>query len=280
MEQDKKALKELLFREKYARLICSELNNFVDLKPTLMTVIDHIKNLAGFEAVSIRLHDEGDYPYYVYSGFAESFILHENSLCARDKHGERIPTPDGKGFLLECMCGNILRGRFDARQPFFTEKGSFWSNNTSVLLATTTEEERQARTRNYCNSQGYESVALIPIKTRDEIVGLIQINDKRVGMFSLDLIEFMEMIGEQIGLAVKNSLIHSKLKEALEEIKVLRGMLPICSHCKKIRDDQGYWHEVERYLHKHAKTDFTHSLCPHCATTLYPEHFKHPVQEK
>jgi len=264
-------LEKLLAREKNAKLICAQLNNFMELKSTLITIIDHIKKLTDIEAVGIRLEDERDYPYYVYNGFPESFIRHENSLCAKDEQGKRIPAPGGNGFLLECMCGNIIRGRFDPSLPFFTPKGSFWSNNTTALLTSTTEEDRQSRTRNYCNSTGYQSVALIPIKAKGETIGLIQLNDKREGRFTGDLIEFVEMIGEQIGLAIKNSLTYTKLKNALDEIKALRGLLPICAGCKKIRDDKGFWHAVEVYFHEHAHTDFTHSMCPECIKKLYPK---------
>jgi hypothetical protein len=60
------------------------------------------------------------------------------------------------------------------------------------------------------------------------------------------------------------------LKTALGEIKVLSGLLPICSHCKKIRDDHGYWNQIESYIRQHSEADFTHSLCPHCRAELYP----------
>ncbi len=76
---------KLLEREKKAKFICAELNNFVDLKPTLITVIENIKILTNCEAVSIRLHYNGDYPFYVYNGFPESFIEKENSICAKIK---------------------------------------------------------------------------------------------------------------------------------------------------------------------------------------------------
>jgi two-component sensor histidine kinase len=214
-------IQQLLIREKTAKNICSELNNFVELKPTLITIIESIKELTGCEAVSIRLHDDGDYPYYVYDGFPESFIMQENSLCSKDEKGERILSPDGNGYLLECMCGNIIRGRFDPSLPFFTTKGSFWSNNTTELLDSTTEDDRQSRTRNVCNASGYESVALIPIKAHDERIGLIQINDRRPGMFTEELIEYCEMIGEQIGISIQNSLIYDKLQQSHEEIELL-----------------------------------------------------------
>lgn len=256
---------EIIERERTAKIICAELNNFTDLKPVLITIIKHIKKLVNCEAVGIRLHDEGDYPYYTYQGFPEHFIRHEDSLCALDNDGKRIPLKDGKGYVLECMCGNIIRGRFDPKQDFFTDKGSFWTNSTSKLLASTTEKERQAKTRNFCNKAGYESVALIPVKYKEEKVGLIQVNDKRTGMFTQNFIEYLEMIGEQIGLAIHNSMIYTKLKKALTEIHSLRGILPICSYCKKIRDDNGYWESVETYIHEHSDADFSHGICPDCA---------------
>ena len=72
-------------------------------------------------------------------------------------------------------CGNVICGRIDAKQPFFTAAGSFWTNSTTKLLATTTEQERQARTRNRCNGEGYESVALVPLRHGSATLGLAQV---------------------------------------------------------------------------------------------------------
>ena len=66
---------------------------------------------------------------------------------------------------------------------------------------------------------------------------------------------------------------NKELKRLLSEVKELSGLLPICAHCKKIRDDKGYWNEVEEYLLDHSKADFSHSLCPGCAKKLYPEYY-------
>jgi len=276
MEDDPARLNVLLERERTVKNICAELNNFTDLKPVLMTVLGHLKSLTGCQAVGVRLHDDGDYPYYVYDGFPESFIKTENSLCARDENGKRIPGPDGTGYLLECMCGNIIRGRFDPSLPFFTENGSFWANHTTGLLAETTEEERQSETRNVCNSSGYESVALVPVTARGERIGLMQFNDMSRDMFGEELIAFLEMIGEQVGLAVQNSLTHTKLKETLREVQVLRGMLPVCSHCKKIRDHAGQWHSIVTYVRDHSEASFTHTLCPTCKDELYGDLLSRP----
>ncbi len=60
-----------------------------------------------------------------------------------------------------------------------------------------------------------------------------------------------------------------KLKQALSEIKSLQGIIPICSHCKKIRDDKGYWNILEAYLQKHSDAKFSHSMCPECSDEVY-----------
>ncbi|MHB8910844.1 MAG: response regulator [Syntrophales bacterium] len=62
-----------------------------------------------------------------------------------------------------------------------------------------------------------------------------------------------------------------ELHRALDQIKTLRGIVPICSNCKKIRDDQGYWSQVEVYVRDHTEAEFSHSICPECREKLYPE---------
>jgi hypothetical protein len=62
-----------------------------------------------------------------------------------------------------------------------------------------------------------------------------------------------------------------ELEAALKEIKTLHGLLPICASCKKIRDDKGYWQQLEEYLGDHTQAEFTHGLCPDCMKELYPE---------
>jgi DNA-binding response OmpR family regulator len=64
-----------------------------------------------------------------------------------------------------------------------------------------------------------------------------------------------------------------ELRRALGEIKTLRGIVPICANCKKIRDDQGYWSQVEVYVRDHSEAEFSHGICPECMKTLYPEFF-------
>ena len=63
----------------------------------------------------------------------------------------------------------------------------------------------------------------------------------------------------------------SDLQKALSEVKILQGFLPICSHCKKIRDDKGYWNQIETYIRDRSDAEFSHSICPECAKKYYPD---------
>ena len=63
-------------------------------------------------------------------------------------------------------------------------------------------------------------------------------------------------------------------REALAQVKTLKGMLPICASCKKSRDDQGYWHQVDVYLRDHSEAELSHGICPDCHDRLYPQYAK------
>ncbi len=69
----------------------------------------------------------------------------------------------------------------------------------------------------------------------------------------------------------KQKKLVKELQEALNHVKQLQGMLPICAECKKIKDDTGYWQKLEEYIEERSETEFTHGLCPECALRLYPD---------
>lgn len=67
----------------------------------------------------------------------------------------------------------------------------------------------------------------------------------------------------------KNFVVSSQLNDSLSKVKKLSGLLPICASCKKIRDDQGYWNQIELYIRDHSEADFSHGICPECVETTY-----------
>jgi len=71
-----------------------------------------------------------------------------------------------------------------------------------------------------------------------------------------------------------------KLQEALENVKKLSGLIPICSNCKKIRNDEGYWKQIEGYISEHSEARFSHGICPDCAKKIYSEFLKDVPEEQ
>ena len=197
--------------------ICSHADSQEELAHLLLV---HFRQVTGCEAIGMRLRDGHDFPYYETRGFSEEFMLTENTLCARDADGNPLCDSAGNP-VLDCLCGCILCGRCDASKPFFTERGSFWTPSTTELLATTREEERPPRMRNRCIKMGYESMALIPIRLRNEILGLLQFNDRRKEFFSEKDIELFENLADYIGVALTKLKAEGALRKSEEHYRLI-----------------------------------------------------------
>jgi PAS domain S-box-containing protein len=78
-------------------------------------------------------------------------------------------------------------------------------------------------------------------------------------------------ISEYKQLQAKHEKLIGELQEALARVKQLGGLLPICSYCKKIRDDKGYWKQIESYIAEHSEAEFSHSICKECVKKYFPE---------
>lgn len=150
--------------------------------------------------------------------------------------------------------------------------------------------------------------ALVPITIRFILIGdqlhmamgamitlfaiLTFVTARRIGISTRELVELKETFGDRLkertaDLERVNSQLNGEiaqrtqaqqererliveLQDTISKVRTLSGLLPICSSCKKIRDDQGYWNQIERYISKHSTAEFTHGICPECAKKLYP----------
>lgn len=87
-------------------------------------------------------------------------------------------------------------------------------------------------------------------------------------------LRLLARVKNQLAINHQQRLLEKKnqdLEDALQQINILQGILPICSFCKKIRDDTGDWQKIETYIQAHSSAEFSHSICPHCLTRHYPE---------
>ena len=95
-----------------------------------------------------------------------------------------------------------------------------------------------------------------------------------IGLAIFSFRRWREQIGEHselIKLITEKEKLIVELQDASEKINILRGFLPICSYCKKIRNDEGYWEQVENYISEHSEAQFSHGICPTCAKKHYSE---------
>lgn len=103
-----------------------------------------------------------------------------------------------------------------------------------------------------------------------DIFGTLCIHDDKKNVYSQEIRMLMEQFKNVIESHFEMARQTAHLKKAMENIKQLEGLLPICAGCKKIRDDDGYWNAVESYIQKRSEAVFSHCICPECARRLYP----------
>ena len=89
----------------------------------------------------------------------------------------------------------------------------------------------------------------------------------------IGVVESFQNISARIKAENAKAELIDELQEALDKVNLLGGMLPICASCKKIRDDKGYWNQIETYIRDHSEAEFSHGICPDCAQKLYPDFY-------
>jgi PAS domain S-box-containing protein len=171
---------------------------------------------SGCEAIGIRLQQGDDYPYVETRGFPPELVLAENNLCSLDAAGQVVRDSGGNA-VLAGMCGRVIRGQFDPSKPFFSAHGSFCTNSTTELLASTSEADRLALNWNRCDGEEYESVALIPLRVGETRLGLLRLNDRRKGVFPAGFIGAWERLADQFAAAVARLRAEEGLLQAKQE---------------------------------------------------------------
>ena len=192
--------------------ILGVLNSNLNLKDMIGGVLKTIQQETKFSALGIRIKSGDDFPYFSQIGFSEDFLTTENTLTVKGRDGGICWEKNGIP-CIECFCGLVLSAQADSTNPLFTEQGSFWTNNSPVLSGMSTGKESRHNYRNRCIHEGFLSVALIPIRANEEVVGLLQLNDRKKDCFSHSMMQFFESLCEIIGVA----LMRKQAEEALEQ---------------------------------------------------------------
>ena len=151
------------------------LNCDKDKSDVIPLIIKHIRETIDVDTVAIRVREGDVYPYY---------LIESENLDVKSK--EKCQSCDKGMFTPNCLCGIVLDGK-TTKESYYTKNGSFWINSFDDIFSSEQNEKFGILVQESCNFFGYKSIALIPLKSNDEIVGLLQINDKKNRDFFLFL---------------------------------------------------------------------------------------------
>ena len=155
--------------------------------------------------------------------------------------------------------------------------GRVWSSGKPAWIADVVQDSNFPRVA-IARRAGLHGAFAFPILSGSETTGVIEFFSRQVRKPDEHLLLMMNALGSQIGLFLSRKRVEAErerlvmeLQEALTNIKTLRGLLPICAACKKIRDDSGCWNRVEDYVRDRSQAEFTHGICPDCARKMHPD---------
>ncbi|MEM5789527.1 MAG: hypothetical protein AAGU11_19615, partial [Syntrophobacteraceae bacterium] len=167
----------------------------------------------GCDALGIRLREGHGFPYFVTHGFSDDFVIAETDLCETDGAGRPVLDQNGQP-LLQCLCGNILRGELGgAAGPRHTGNGSLWIPSLSDLAKNGDLIEGGIKTRGRCFSEVYETLVLVPMRVGTQILGLIQVSFLEPHAVSRSTVLLLERIADNLAIAFA----HRRAEEALQE---------------------------------------------------------------
>lgn len=209
--------------------------------PTLSNAIaDTLHRWSGCEAVGVRIREGEDYPYCGVKGFPKAFVENERRLTAVDRDNEVLCDGTGNA-VLECMCGNVICGRVDATKPYFTEHGSFWIKSSTDFHKSVSEVDWETTVRGRCLTEGYESVALIPLKLGDDCLGLIQFNDFRKGWLDKNKVALFERLAFRLAIGVSQRITAAALMESESNLRQSQEIARMGSWSWSILSDKIQW---------------------------------------
>ncbi|MBS3905761.1 MAG: GAF domain-containing protein [Syntrophaceae bacterium] len=221
----------------------------------------------------------------VYSLFAEEV----RKLIPFDRISVATINSEAQTVTMAYTWGNKVDGRnqgdvFSLAHSIYEE---LMATRSGLLIHAEDENELFKAYPHLLNSfrAGFRSMISVPLISKDEVIGALHFRSLKPNAYAEMDLSLSERVGHQIAGAIANAKLFNEqkraeaekeklivqLQKALGEVKQLSGLLPICASCKKIRDDKGYWNQIETYIRDRSEAEFTHGICPDCFKKLYPD---------
>lgn len=206
-------MNNLDFFELYS-LIAEKITQLPDLKSNFHEVLLILKKATNCHHLAIRIVDrKGNIPFYAHLGLDKKFIDSEHWITLKD-----------------CLCGYVARGKVNKSYPFISNHGSFFTSHMTDFMKRTKKdypEMEKNSLRGICVQSGYESVAIIPMRVGGAIVAELYVADENEDMFSEEVMNFLEKVSVQIGVAVQNAQLYSDLNDSKKRLMELFNSAPI-----------------------------------------------------
>jgi PAS domain S-box-containing protein len=206
------------------REVLQILNEPLTAARAIQRVLDRLKTRTGFDAVGIRLQAGEAFPYAAQQGFPPHVVVQEETLLACSANGGLRRDQDGT-VRMHCPCGLVLADPVD-QGPACTPGGSFWTNDAARLLDISPGDGSGLHPANQCIHLGQTSFALVPIRNKEGIIGLIHFNDRRKGCFTPESVDILEGIASHIGAALMRLQAEEALQIERKQLSDIIGFLP------------------------------------------------------
>ena len=201
------------------------LNSNLSLKKIIDAVLKLIQTELKFSAIGICLKMDNDLPYFSQIGFSESCIRNENSSIAEDNDEQLCKNKDGS-LKQECSCSFAFFGNTNSENSLLTKAGSYVTNHWYPTFELFSDKEPEYHPKNTCIHSKYGSVAIIPIKANEKIVGTLQLNYEAIDAFTNEEIHFFEGICSNIGTALIRKQAEKIIKESEKKYRSLIKNMP------------------------------------------------------
>ena len=184
-----------------------------------------LRERTGCESVGVRYRAGSGYPFVETTRFPDEYAHAGSFLCPVG--GEREPAVAERVIpTRECLCGAIVPGEADPSLPGFTGERTFWTNSVSALLAECGGARRLA-VRDRCKREGFESLALIPMRSGETTLGFVQVGDPREGFFTPELIAKLERVADHVAVALAQHLAKEAVRESEDRFRSLVENAPV-----------------------------------------------------
>ncbi len=222
----------------------------------------------------------------------ERFAAEVQKIVPFDRIAINIINPEDSTVIIAYTAGDdIITRRYGDKYPLANSMAEVVKRTRSSLCIEVVDREaigKQYPVLLLTIQAGFRSLMATPLLSKDEVIGTLNFRTKKPNVYSEEIKRLAEKVGPQIAGAIANAQLFAErnrveeereklirdLQKALSEVKKLSGFLPICASCKKIRDDKGYWNQVEVYIRDHSEAEFSHGICPDCMKKLYPDFYK------